>query len=144
MVHPNAIGNNCKPAAKPAKPAKRLELAFWPTQHGNATPWVGMRYSAGSRGAEVVTPKFADPMDAANELMDLASREGLPLVMPEHLRDSLIARWRIDGAAMYARSIGREWCQNAYMRQGWDAAHLDDVQPMLFKAWPAMAGVGAE
>lgn len=143
MLHPTNLQSNSKELTNPAKPAKRLELAFWPTQHGSATPWVGMRYARQGAGAEVVTAKFADPLDAANELMELAAAEGLPVYVG-HLHDELLARWRMEGAILYRRNIGREWCTNRFVRQGWDAAHLDDVQPMLFKAWPAMAGIGAE
>ena len=131
MVHANGAGNNSKSAGK-VKPAKRLELAFWPTQHGTATPWAGMRFDGG-KGAEVVTPKFADPLDAASELLDLAARTGLPVYVG-HLADELIARFRMEGIDMYRHHIGREACRNRYVRQGWEAAYLDDMQPAIFKA----------
>lgn len=139
MLHHDERQGNSKELAKPDR---RLELVFWPTQHGSAAPWVGMRYAG--KGAEVVTEKYADPIDAAADLLDLAGRSGLPVVMPEHLRDSLIARWRMEGINLYRQGIGREWCVNQYVRNGWDAAYMADVQPVLFRAWPEMAGVGAE
>ncbi len=137
-VHPQETERNCKELAKPAK---RLELVFWPTQHGTATPWVGMRYDRSPAG-EVVTAKTADPIDAAADLIDLAARTGYPVVMPAYLRDQLIARWRMEGITLYGQGIGREWCSNVYVRNGWDAAYTADVQPFLFRAWPELAGVG--
>lgn len=131
-VTPNHVSN------QEAKPGKRLELVFNPQTNGSATPWVGLRYDGG-RAGEPVTPRYQEPIDVADELLDLAQRSGLPVVMPAWLRDSMIAQWQQRGVSLYRQDVGREWCANAYIRQGWDAAHLDDCQPALFRGWPAMA-----
>lgn len=123
---------------KPTIPAHRLQLAYNPQQNATATPWVGLRYDGGLSG-EIVTERFREPIEAADELLDLSGRTGLPVVMPAWLRDSLIAQWQQRGVALYRRGVGRAWCTNGYVRQGWDAAYLDECQPALFRGWPEMA-----
>lgn len=124
-------------AVKSGIPGRRLELVFNPVQHGTATPWLGLRFDGG-RGGEPVTPRFRDPLDVADELLDLAQRTGETVVMPAWLRDSMIARWQQRGIELYRQEVGREWCTNAYVRQGWDAAYAREWQPALF-GWPELA-----
>ncbi len=92
-------------------------------------PWAGVRIERQGAGCEVVTWSFRDPIDAADELIGCAQSEGLPVVMPEWLRDNLIAQWQQRGMNLYARGIGREWCGNSYIANGWDVAHAADIEP---------------
>lgn len=123
---------------KPTIPAHRLHLVYNPQQNGTATPWLGLRYDGGLSG-EPVTERFREPIDAADELIDLSQRIGLPVVMPDWLRDSLVAQWQQRGIELYRQAVGREWCVNTYVRQGWDAAYAHDWQPALLRGWPELA-----
>ena len=108
-------------------PHPRYELKHFP---GNGRkPWAGVRIDHPGAGAEVVTWQFRDPIDAADELMSCAQSEGLPVVMPQHMKDALIAQWQQRGMGLYARGIGREWCGNSYIANGWDVAHAADIEP---------------
>lgn len=94
------------------------------------TPWAGVRIERPGAGCEVVTWFFREPIDAADELLGCANGDGLPVVMPQHLKDALIAQWQQQGMRLYVKAIGREWCGNNYIRQGWDMAHEADALPM--------------
>jgi len=126
-----------KPAIPVVIPGHRLQLAYNPQQNATATPWVGLRYDGGLSG-EIVTERFREPIEAADELLDLSGRTGLPVVMPAWLRDSLTAQWQQRGIALYRQGVGREWCTNVYVRQGWDAARAYEWQLALF-GWPELA-----
>ena len=90
-------------------------------------PWAGVRVERQGAGCEVVTWYFRDPIDAADELIGCAQSEGLPVVMPQYMKDALIAQWQQRGMGLYAKGIGREWCGNSYIAQGWDMAHEADA-----------------
>ena len=89
-------------------------------------PWAGVRIERQGAGCEVVTWYFKNPIDAADELMGCAHSEGLPVVMPQYMKESLIAQWQQRGMDLYRRNIGREWCANNYIRNGWDVAAAGD------------------
>ena len=95
-------------------------------------PWFGVRVEGGT--CERLTWGFREPIDAAEEIMDSARSEGLPVVMPQYLKESLIAEWQQRGINLYNRGIGREWCGNAYIANGWDVAHAADAEPFRSRA----------
>jgi len=100
-------------------PLPRYELKYLA---GEAkTPWHGVRVEG--RTCEIVTWGFREPIDAAEEVIGAAQSEGLPVVMPQYLKDALIAEWQQRGIHLYQRGIGREWCGNSYIVNGWDTAH---------------------
>ena len=108
-------------------PYPRYELKHF---SGEArTPWAGVRVERQGAGCEVVTWYFRDPIDAADELIGCAQSEGLPVVMPQYMKDALIAEWQQRGMDLYRRGIGREWCGNSYIANGWDVARADDLAP---------------
>ncbi|HRA65174.1 MAG TPA: hypothetical protein PL187_04080 [Caldilinea sp.] len=108
-------------------PHPRYELKHF---SGNPRrPWAGVRVEREGAGCEIVTWQFRDPIDAADELLGCAQSEGLPVVMPQYMKDALIAEWQQRGMNLYARGIGREWCGNSYIANGWDVAHAADVEP---------------
>ena len=95
-------------------------------------PWFGVRVEGHT--CERITWGFKEPIDAAEETMSAARSEGLPLVMPEYLKASVIAQWQQRGAWMYAKGIAREWCGNSYIANGWDVAHQADAEPFRSRA----------
>ncbi len=109
----------------PTLPQTRYELKHFSGQA--RTPWAGVRVEG--RTCEIVTWFFRDPIDAADELLSAAQSEGLPVVMPEYMREALISQWQQRGMALYARGVGREWCGNSYICNGWDVARAADVEP---------------
>jgi hypothetical protein len=108
-------------------PYPRYELKHFGGQP--RTPWAGVRVEREGAGAEIVTWQFRDPIDAADELLGCAQSEGLPVVMPQWLREALIAQWQQQGIGLYQKGIAREWCGNSYIRNGWDVAHAADYEP---------------
>ena len=90
-------------------------------------PWFGVRVEGHT--CERVTWGFKEPIDAAEETIDAARSEGLPLVMPEYLKESVIAQWQQRGMHLYQRGIGREWCGNSYIANGWDVARAAGAEP---------------
>ena len=103
------------------------------------TPWAGVRLDHEGAGAEIVTWQFRDPIDAADELLGCAQSEGLPVIMPQWLREALIAQWQQQGIGLYQRGIGREWCGNSYIVNGWDTAHQADAEPFRSRVMLAAA-----
>ena len=106
-------------------PSPRYELKYMAGQPRR--PWVGMRVERHT--GEAVTMGYRDPIDAADEMLGAAKAEALPVVMPEYLKQALIAEWQQRGIHLYQRGIGREWCGNSYIANGWDVAHQADVEP---------------
>ena len=96
------------------------------------TPWHGVRVEG--RTCEIVTWGFREPIDAAEEVIGAAQSENLPVVMPEYLKQALIAEWQQRGMHLYQRGIGREWCGNSYIVNGWDVAHAADAEPFRSRA----------
>ena len=111
-------------------PSPRYELKYLAGQPRR--PWVGMRVERHT--GEAVTMGHRDPIDAADELLTVAQDEGLPVVMPQWLKDSMIAEWQQRGINLYQRGIGREWCGNSYIANGWDVAHQADAEPFRSRA----------
>jgi hypothetical protein len=108
----------------------RYELKFF---SGEARrPWFGVRIEGNT--CERVTFGCKEPIDAAEEVISAAQSEGLPVVMPQYLKDALIAEWQQKGAWMYGKGIGREWCGNSYIANGWDCAHQADAEPFRSRA----------
>lgn len=101
-------------------PYPRYELKYFAGQPRR--PWAGVRIDRQGGGAEIVTWSFRDPIDAADEVIGCAHSEGLPVVMPQWLKDALIAEWQQRGMDLFKRGITREWCANSYIRNGWDVA----------------------
>ena len=95
-------------------------------------PWFGVRVEGHT--CERVTWGFKEPIDAADEMLGAAKSEALPVVMPEHLKAALIAQWQQRGMRLYAKGIGREWCGNGYIANGWDVAHSADAEPFRSRA----------
>ena len=95
-------------------------------------PWFGVRVE--DHTCERVTWGFKEPIDAAEETIGAAQSEGLPVVMPEYLKQALIAEWQQRGINLYKRGIGREWCGNSYIVNGWDVAHAADAEPFRSRA----------
>ena len=95
-------------------------------------PWYSVRVEGHT--CELITWGHREPIDAAEEAMDAARSEGLPIVMPQYLKESIIAEWQQRGMRMYAKGIGREWCGNSYIVNGWDVAHQADVEPFRSRA----------
>lgn len=100
-------------------------------------PWHGVRVEGHT--CEMVTWGFKEPIDAADEMLGAAKSESLPVVMPQYLKDALIAEWQQRGIRMYQRGIGREWCGNSYIANGWDTAHQADVEPFRSRVMLAAA-----
>lgn len=116
-------------------PLPRYELKYLA---GEAkTPWHGVRVEG--RTCEIVTWGFREPIDAAEEVIGAAQSEGLPVVMSQYLKDALIAEWQQRGIRMYQRGIGREWCGNSYIANGWDTAHQADAEPFRSRVMLAAA-----
>lgn len=111
-------------------PNPRYELKYFAGEP--RTPWCGVRVEGGT--CERITWGFREPIDAAEETIGAAQSEGLPVVMPQYLKDSLIAEWQQRGMRLYAKGIGREWCGNSYITNGWDVAHQADVEPFRSRA----------
>ena len=106
-------------------PSPRYELKYIAGEPRH--PWHGARVDGGT--CELITWGHREPIDAAEEAMDAARSEGLPIVMPQYLKESLIAQWQQRGMNLYSRGIGREWCGNSYIVNGWDLAHQADAEP---------------
>lgn len=111
-------------------PSPRYELKHFSGEP--RTPWYGVRVEGHT--CERITWGHREPIDAAEEAMDAARSEGLPVVMPQYLKESLIAEWQQRGINLYNRGIGREWCGNAYIANGWDVAHAADAEPFRSRA----------
>jgi hypothetical protein len=111
-------------------PQTRYELKFFAGEP--RAPWYGVRVEGNT--CERVTWGHREPSAAAEEVMDAARSEGLPVVMPQHLKESLIAEWQQRGINLYHRGIGREWCGNNYIANGWDVAHAADFEPYRSRA----------
>lgn len=103
------------------KPAQRLELLHF------AGAWIGARYGRRPR-AEIITAQANTPKEAAETLIAIAQETGLPVVMPAHLIDSLIAEWEIDGIEAEAAGHGPEACTNIHALAGWKAARAKRQQ----------------
>ena len=116
-------------------PLPRYELKFFSGEP--RAPWFGVRVEGCT--CERITWGFKEPIDAAEETIDVARGEGLPLVMPEYLKESVIAQWQQRGARLYAKGIGREWCGNSYIANGWDVAHAADAEPFCSRMQLAAA-----
>ena len=106
-------------------PSPRYELKYVAGEPRH--PWYGARVEGHT--SELITWGHREPIDAAEEAMDAARSEGLPIVMPQYLKDSLIAQWQQRGMSLCSRGIGREWCGNSYIVNGWDLAHQADAEP---------------
>ena len=111
-------------------PNPRYELKYFSGEP--RAPWFGVRVEGHT--CERLTWGSREPIDAAEEIMDSARSEGLPVVMPQHLKDALIAEWQQRGINLYQRGIGREWCGNGYIANGWDCAHAADAEPFRSRA----------
>ena len=111
-------------------PSPRYELKHFSGEP--RTPWYGVRVEGHT--CERITWGFREPIDAADEMLGAAKAEALPVVMPEYLKESLIAEWQQRGINLYNRGIGREWCGNAYIANGWDVAHSADAEPFRSRA----------
>jgi len=96
-------------------------------------PWYGVRVGT-AHTCERVTFGYREPIDAAEEVIGAAQSENLPVVMPEYLKQALIAEWQQRGMHLYAKGIGREWCGNSYIANGWDLAHQADAEPFRSRA----------
>lgn len=116
-------------------PSPRYELKYIAGEP--RSPWYGVRVEGHT--CEMVTWGFKEPIDAADEMLGAAKSEALPVVMPEHLKAALIAQWQQRGAWMYAKGIGREWCGNSYICNGWDLAHAADAEPFRSRTMLAAA-----
>lgn len=112
-------------------PLPRYELKHFSGEP--RTPWYGVRVD-GPHTCERITWGFREPIDAAEETISAAQSEGLPVVMPEYLKSALIAEWQQRGINLYAKGIGREWCGNSYIVNGWDVAHAADAEPYRSRA----------
>ena len=106
-------------------PSPRYELKHFSGEP--RTPWYGVRVEGHT--CERITWGFREPIDAADEMLGAAKAEALPVVMPEYLKQALIAEWQQRGMRLYAKGIGREWCGNSYIANGWDLAHQTDAEP---------------
>ena len=111
-------------------PSPRYELKHFSGEP--RTPWYGVRVEGHT--CERITWGFREPIDAADEMLGAAKAEALPVVMPEYLKQALIAEWQQRGMRLYAKGIGREWCGNGYIANGWDCAHAADVEPFRSRA----------
>ena len=111
-------------------PSPRYELKYIAGEP--RAPWHGVRVEGHT--CELVTWGFKEPIDAADEMLGAAKSEALPVVMPEHLKAALIAQWQQRGMNLYSRGIGREWCGNSYIANGWDLAHQADAEPFRSRA----------
>ena len=111
-------------------PSPRYEIKHFSGEP--RAPWFGVRVEGHT--CERITWGFREPIDAAEGAMDAARSEGLPIVMPQYLKESLIAQWQQRGMNLYAKGIGREWCGNAYIANGWDLAHAADAEPFRSRA----------
>jgi hypothetical protein len=105
-------------------------------------PWAGLRYVGNGRGGEIVTDLYAEPMDAANEMLAVRL-PGETVSFPDWLKDQLTTAWYIEGVEVYRAGLDRTMCRNAYAAQGYDAAWKDDVQPVVFRRNPELVGVRA-
>ena len=112
-------------------PLPRYELKHFAGEP--CTPWYGVRVET-AHTCERVTFGYREPIDAAEEVIGAAQSENLPVVMPEYLKQALIAEWQQRGMHLYQRGIGREWCGNSYIVNGWDVAHAADVEPFRSRA----------
>ena len=117
-------------------PLPRYELKHFPGEP--RTPWYGVRVET-PHTCERITWGFREPIDAAEEVIGAAQSEGLPVVMPQYLKDALIAEWQQRGMRLYAKGIGREWCGNSYIVNGWDTAHQADTEPFCSRVMLAAA-----
>jgi hypothetical protein len=111
-------------------PLPRYELKFLSGQPRR--PWVGMRIEG--RTGEIVTDGYRNPIDAADDILTIAQDEGAPVVMPQWLKENMIAEWQQRGIHLYQKAISREWCGNSYICQGWDMAHAADTEPYRSRA----------
>ena len=112
-------------------PLPRYELKHFSGEPRH--PWYGVRVET-AHTCERVTFGYREPIDAAEEVIGAAQSENLPVVMPEHLKAALIAQWQQRGMNLYAKNIGREWCGNAYIANGWDLARAADAEPFRSRA----------
>ena len=117
-------------------PLPRYELKHFAGEP--CTPWYGVRVET-AHTCERVTWGFREPIDAAEEVIGAAQSENLPVVMPEYLKQALIAEWQQRGIHLYQRGIGREWCGNSYIVNGWDTAHQADAEPFRSRVMLAAA-----
>ena len=111
-------------------PSPRYEIKHFSGEP--RAPWFGVRVEGHT--CERITWGFREPIDAADEMLGAAKAEALPVVMPEYLKHALIAEWQQRGINLYNRGIGREWCGNAYIANGWDVAHAADAEPFRSRA----------
>ena len=116
-------------------PSPRYEIKHFSGEP--RAPWYGVRVEGHT--CERITWGYREPIDAAEDVMGAARSEGLPVVMPEYLKQALIAEWQQRGMNLYAKGIGREWCGNSYICNGWDVAHAADAEPFRSRVMLAAA-----
>ena len=116
-------------------PSPRYEIKHFSGEP--RAPWYGVRVEGHT--CERITWGYREPIDAAEDVMGAARSEGLPVVMPEYLKQALIAEWQQRGMNLYAKGIGREWCGNSYICNGWDVARAADAEPFRSRVMLAAA-----